>query len=54
MKAGVRVAMVWVNVKVAYVYMRRKMRYWRLDESESAGPLYIATRQLKFFTYVCY
>ena len=54
MKAGVRVAMVWVNARVAYVYMRRKMRCWKLDESESAGPLYIATRQLKISTYVCY
>ena len=39
--------MVRMNAKVAYVYMRKKIRYWRRDESESAGPLYIATRQRK-------
>lgn len=49
-----RAVMVWVNTKVAYVYTRKKIRYWRLDESESAGPLYIATRQRKTFTSVCY
>lgn len=48
------VAMVRMNAKVAYVYTRKKMRYWRLDESESAGPLYIATRQRKISTFICY
>jgi hypothetical protein len=47
MKAGVRAATVWKNIKAAYVYTLKKMRYWRLDESESVGPLCIATRQHK-------
>jgi len=29
------------------------MRYWRLDESELVGPLYIATRQREIHTSIC-
>jgi hypothetical protein len=50
MKAGVRAATVCKNAKVAYVYTLKKTRYWRLEESELVGPLYIATRQRKSST----
>ena len=47
MKAGVRAATAWKSTKAVYVYTLKKMRYWRLDGSESVGPLCIATRQHK-------
>jgi len=45
----VRVATVWQKTKVACAYMLKKMRYWKLEESESAGPRCIVTRQRKRF-----
>jgi hypothetical protein len=53
MKAGVRVVMAVknanknANLEVACAYMRKKMRYWKLDENGSAELLCIATRQRK-------
>jgi hypothetical protein len=46
MKAGVLVAMPGknANLEVACAYMRKKMRYWKLDENESAELLCIAIR----------
>jgi len=45
----VRIATVWQKAKVACAYMLKKTRYWKLEESESAGLRCIATRQRKRF-----